>query len=523
MLIVTILIMTILLLISLIYLYLIQTTGKPSGPKSPSHPQKRVIMIIVDSLMDEALQSLMKEGKAPAFEFLMNSGSYYPKMVTGYPTMSVALDSTLLTGTYPDQHKIPALVWYDEKNKQFISYGSAQKEIRKLGPKQVLTNSLFKLNHQHLSKNVKTIHEELKDPSGSINALVYRGPHTHTLQVPRVLNMLNYLQKGDKVKAPTYFSYGLLSKENPANNQIHIWQAFGFNDKFATNELTYLIKKNGVPAYTLVYFSDNDKKVHKKGAHETKGIEAADKQLQKILNTYDSWDDALKENVWIVMGDSGQSNIGTDKNRSLIDLRKLMNDYRIHKINSPIKMDDQIVLGLNERMCFIYLLDDQLELEHIAEELKKDDRINFAAWKSNDSVNVVSGDEPGILSFKPNGEFEDIYKKSWSLDGNLGILDLKTTEAGMISFGDYPDGLSRLYSAFFSHTGRYVVVDAKPGFEFVGEGSPTHLGGASHGSLHREDSYFPMIVTGTSTKPKTERMVDLKEWILRIIRKDADK
>ena len=30
---------------------------------------------------------------------------------------------------------------------------------------------------------------------------------------------------------------------------------------------------------------------------------------------------------------------------------------------------------------------------------------------------------------------------------------------------------------------------AKPGYEFIGEGSPTHVGGASHGGLHKQDSF----------------------------------
>lgn len=85
-----------------------------------------------------------------------------------------------------------------------------------------------------------------------------------------------------------------------------------------------------------------------------KGIEKADKQLQNILNSYDSWDEALKKAVWIVMGDSGQSPIGKDKNQSLISLNSLLQNYRISKLGEPIKENDQIVLAVNERMAFIY-------------------------------------------------------------------------------------------------------------------------------------------------------------------------
>ncbi|MBM7573336.1 alkaline phosphatase family protein [Aquibacillus albus] len=512
-------ILLIITVLILLYIYFFQPINKINQLRQLStSSSRRVVMIIIDSIMNKPLQIAIKEGKVPALEFFMNKGRYYSEMVSSYPTMSVTIDSTLLTGTYADKHKVPALVWYDEKDKRFISYGSARKEIQKLGMKQVFNNSLFHLNHEHLSGQVKTIHEELDGQSASINTLVYRGNNDKRLQVPRLLNMLNFLDKEDSVKAPYYFSYGLLSNLKPKNNYTHIWQAFGFNDKFATAELKYLIEQEKIPSFSIVYLADNDKKVHKNGVDETKGIEDADKQLQEILNTYDSWEEAIEENVWIVMGDSGQSRIGNDKDTSLIDLRKLLSDYQIHQISGPIKETDQIVLGLNERMSFIYLLDEQIKIKNLANKLNNDGRINFIAWKDGERVIVLSGNEQDTLSFKPEGNFTDQYGQTWELKGNTNALNLSINEDNQITYTDFPDALARLYSSFYSHSGRYLIVDAKPGFEFVGEGSPTHLGGASHGSLYKDDTYFPMIVTGTKLEPKHERMVDLKNWILRILK-----
>ncbi len=511
-------ILIILMTLVLIYLYLIQPIVKINKAGQVSdYASKRVVMIIIDSIMDEPLQDAIRKGKAPALEFLIHNGNYYPDMVSSYPTMSVTIDSTLLTGTYSNEHKVPALVWYDAQNKKFISYGSARKEIMKVGVKQVFHNSLFELNHHHLSSEVKTIHEELNGQSASINTLMYRANHKQLLNVPRILKLAGFLEKGDSINGPQYFSYGILSKLNPNNHQTHFWQGFGFNDEFSTKELIYLIEKNYLSSYSLVYFSDNDKKVHKNGVKETKGIEDADKQLQEILNSYPSWEEAIQDNIWIVMGDSGQSDIGKDKEQALIDLREMLKDYNIHQISGPVQEQDQIVLGLNERMSFIYLLDSKLELEDIATQLKTDKRINFIAWKQEDMVNVISGDKQGLLSFKPDGKFTDSYGQKWEIEGNEKILDLSLSKDQRVTYQDFPDGLARLYSSFYSHSGRYLIVDAKPGFEFVGEGSPTHVNGASHGSLYKHDSYFPMIVTGTDLQPEHKRMVDLKQWILKIL------
>ncbi|MFY4776956.1 alkaline phosphatase family protein [Metabacillus sp. RGM 3146] len=518
-----IMIMAISLILFIVYFNLQPTTVQTNKKLNFPHvmPSKRVVLIILDSLMDKPLQSALKEGKAPALQYLIDNGRYYPRMVSSYPTMSITIDSTLLTGTYPEKHKVPALVWYDEHEKRLISYGSDKKEILKLGVKQVLfKETLFHLNEHHLSDHVKTIHEEISDrglQSASINTLVFRGNKTQMLYVPKLLQVFHFLNKDASVRGPSYFSYGILSKLNPNNKYTHFWQAFGFNDKYAAEELKYLIEQNRVPSFSLVYFLDNDKKVHKNGVNETKGIEEADKRLQTIFNTYGSWEKALKDNVWIVMGDSGQTSIGSDKKKALIDLRRVLKEYRIHKISGPIQKKDQIVLGLNERMSFIYLLDESIKVESIVKQLQKEKRIDNIAWKEGEAVKVLSVDKKGVLSYQPNGKFIDQYGQSWKIEGDVSILDIKMKNGHSIIYGNYPDALARLYSSFYSHPGNFLVVNVKPGFEFIGEGTPINAGGASHGSLHEQDTYFPMIVTGTELEPEHLRMVDLKDWILHIL------
>lgn len=96
------------------------------------------------------------------------------------------------------------------------------------------------------------------------------------------------------------------------------------------------------------------------------------------------------------------------------------------------------------------------------------------------------------------------------------ILDL-TMENHKLVFGDYPDALMRLYTTFHSHSGDFVVASVKPCHEFIGESTPSHPGGASHGGFHKDDSLVPMFVTGTDSQPKFFRMVDLKDWVIRLI------
>ncbi|MFP3488902.1 alkaline phosphatase family protein, partial [Staphylococcus sp. SIMBA_130] len=81
--------------------------------KKNTQTKKTVILLNIVSLMSEPLELAIQTGRAPALQFLMENGSYFTNMVTSFPTTSVTIDSSLLTGTYADQHHIPGLTWFD--------------------------------------------------------------------------------------------------------------------------------------------------------------------------------------------------------------------------------------------------------------------------------------------------------------------------------------------------------------------------------------------------------------------------
>jgi hypothetical protein len=70
--------------------------------------------------------------------------------------------------------------------------------------------------------------------------------------------------------------------------------------------------------------------------------------------------------------------------------------------------------------------------------------------------------------------------------------------------------------ALHSHSGEFLVVTAKPGYELADRSSPTHIGGGGHGSLRQEESLIPLIVCGTDQKPQYLRIVDLKSFLLKL-------
>jgi hypothetical protein len=480
-----------------------------------------VILLVIDSLMHLPLQEAIRQERAPALRFFMERGQYIPNVVSSFPTMSVTIDSSLLTGTYPDRHRVPGLLWYHEREKRIVNYGNGKRELLKIGIKQVLLDNLYRLNNEHLSQDVKTIHEELalrKIPSASINGLVYRGSFLQPFNVPKLAIWLKLLPRKLRTHGPLLFSFGSLGRLYTENRYRHLWQRGGFNDKFSAQELKYLIQQQKLPLFNIVYFPDNDRNVHKNGPMAISGIEKLDRQLQEVLSAYTSWEEALNHAIWVVMGDSGQASIGASRNQAMIYLLPMLSRYRISKLGEQVQKNDQLLLCVNERMAYIYALHDSLPLSEIAAYLQGDKRIDIIAWKEENMIRVRGGGKESAFSFRPNGPYQDPYGQTWMLSGDASLLDIQITGEA-IGYNDYPDVLARLYGALYSHPGRYLVITAKPGCEFVGDSSPTHLNGAGHGALHKEDSLVPMIIAGTDTVPKHFRIVDIKDWVLQVITK----
>lgn len=481
------------------------------------HIKKPVILLNIDSLMPQALEVVAQSGRAPALQFLMEHGTYFPDMVSSFPTMSVTIDSTLLTGTYTDRHRVPGLHWFDTRNKAFIDYGTGFRETFLIGWRNTSFNMLYRLNHEHMSNDVTTIFEDLEKEgiqSASINSFVYRGNTHRKLKAPITTSpLIPFKHRAWTASTPPLFSLGTFSKIRPNGKPTQI--ATG-NYTYVAKELRYLIRKGKLPAFTFCIFQDMDLKLHWKGPMHIKPILKMDREIQKILNMYPSWEDAIKENVWMVIGDNGHSTTGNSHQKNVIDLRKILKKYRIASIQKKVTKKDQLAICVNQRMAYIYLLDQQTEENLLIEQLKKDDRIDVVAWKNGENIHVASGIKDGRLTFRRGGMYTDIYDQSWSVEGEIDILDLRLTKHRFLSYGDYPDALARLYGALHSHEGRFIIVNAKPGYEFKAQLTPAHPS-AAHGSLHRHETLVPLIISGTKETPNNLRLIDLKDFILRQI------
>ncbi len=489
---------------------------------------KKVIVLLADSLLYQSLDKGMEKGELPTFKHLIREGMYHKDVVSSFPTMSVTIDSSLITGTYPDDHRIPGLIWYSAKENRVINYGTGPIEELKQGVNPLLTDLLINLNQKHLSPDVETIYETIAKrglTSGSVNALMYRGPAKHTLQIPAWLSAPTDLPKRIEVKSPPFFAYGSFANplEGRADLPEGITEKLGFNNEYPLQTAKYLIENDRLPDLLLLYLPDLDKRLHHKGPEDLEYVKRLDSQLKTFLQSFGSIENALDQIVLIILGDSGVSHLKAAEHRPVIELNELIErgGLKVHRTGDAIgEQKPQIVLAVNETMAYVYSLDPDVSIGgRVARLLRDESRIDLLAWKENDWNAVTRSGFKGTFRFKPKGAVKDIYGQTWTAEGDWSIVGATADDDGRIAYDEYPDALRRLDAALHSHAGEFLIATAKEGYEFADRYSPTHKNGGGHGSLSRTDSLIPVIICGTDKDLDAphRRIVDMKDYLLRLL------
>jgi len=171
----------------------------------------------------------------------------------------------------------------------------------------------------------------------------------------------------------------------------------------------------------------------------------------------------------------------------------------------------EVALSPAQRSAMIYALDpDRREqiLRRSLEAIADVDGIDLAMWVEGDEA-VIRGHR-GELRFAPGGELEDLRGQRWNVDGDLGALRAEVQD-GRLLCTEYPDPLGRVWSALRCRHAGDILLSAAPGYEFVDWGGSAHVGGGSHGSLHRSDSLATLLWCGTGPTSRTAR----EQWSLR--------
>lgn len=484
--------------------------------------QHHVVVIVVDSLTDRSIRTAIADKKFIAIPYLASRGHYLSGIVSSFPSMTVSDLSTLITGAYPEEHHIPGLVWFDARRRTIVNYGNNFRQTTSLGARSVSQSVLYDLNQTHLSKHVRTIFEELQDAkysTGTINMLVYRGKALHRLTLPTYTRPFTGTSSYT-VRGPDTFVLGQLSSQGVGSSKDGIFHRFGLNDDYATDVLVRLIKRGNLPDFTMVYLPDNDSVIHKHGVGDMKGIADVDKNLQKILSSYSSWNETLRHLTLVVMGDGGVTPVLPTPSQPTILLKDSFRNFSIYRWGRNVETHDHVAFAVNSRMAYVYLLNGHMRPEQAVRQLKQEKRIDLISWVGGNNVYVTNpGNSGSPLIFRMGGHDTDPYGQTWSMHGNKAILDVRVGPRSSITYGKYPDALHQLWSAAHCQQGTYLIVTAKEGYQFGDERAPRHDNGAQQASLLAEDVVAPMIVTGSNQIPKQPtRFVDLKEYFISLVK-----
>jgi hypothetical protein len=159
----------------------------------------------------------------------------------------------------------------------------------------------------------------------------------------------------------------------------------------------------------------------------------------------------------------------------------------------------------------VYVLDPERRRQavpRVVRDLQAIEGLDLVVHRSGDEACVWS--ERGELRFAPGDELEDDRGLRWALEGDPNTLDL-AIEDGHVSSRIYPDPLGRLWSSLTCPNSGDVLISAVPGYEFVDWGGTDHVGGGSHGSLHRGDSLGVLLFSGTGPTLDCQRQWSIED------------
>ncbi|MEX2102695.1 MAG: alkaline phosphatase family protein, partial [Gaiellaceae bacterium] len=123
---------------------------------------KKLVLAVIDGLTPEALEQGLAEGRLPALGALREAGTY-TRATTTFPSVTPVCLTSIATGAHPDVHHIPHLVWYHRGEKRLVEYGSSFAAMRAVGARRSIRDSVFNMNHAHLSPDATTVFEAIED------------------------------------------------------------------------------------------------------------------------------------------------------------------------------------------------------------------------------------------------------------------------------------------------------------------------------------------------------------------------
>ena len=385
---------------------------------------KPVVLVVIDGLTPSMFEAV----DTPALRFLSDQGEYR-RASSVFPSLTPVCLSSIATGSYPDVHQIPHLVWWHGDERRLVEYGSSFGALRAAGLTRGIRDTIVDLNAKHLSPDAETVFESLEAgglETAAINITCYRGPHRHLPALPGA----------PAVWGPKRFFFYSLYESDQTGAPIAIRnRSLGSIDAYAASIGRWLVTRDGFDLL-VYYLPDYDFASHAFGpdaAHDA--LRRSDAAVGALLDAAGGPDAFLERYAIVVCSDHGQSKIDA-VSRLEVDGRLVTASNRAAMIYTDEPRRDATGLDADPSAGIVVWLENgELVARRDGDEdlalldTVPNGRVRAEAALRNPNAGQV------LVSAAPGYEFLDLAGRHHVGGGSHGSLEVEDSEVPMLTVG----------------------------------------------------------------------------------------
>lgn len=492
----------------------------------------KVLLIVIDAATPHAVCPAIRTGRLPVLQQLVERGAMHEASSSIFPSITPAATTSIATGAYPFEHGIAGASWYDSVREEVAYYGDDFWVIATEGLRNFLEDFLLRLNGDRLkAPTMFQMIERTGRRAACLNYLVFKGDCEHDVRMPGAIAVLPGAPLTESVLGPSILALGdfvvpTWRSGRKLDKKGGLLHRFGMDDASTGVMLCEMMERHALPDFSLAYFADNDYSSHKIGpVAALSALEQIDTMLGEAFEAGGGIDQVLAETVVIITSDHGHCDV-LKSDDAVIYLDRHLADFRQAELGRAWGERDEVMICPNMRATQIYVRAPRPEvIERIAATVLTDSRVDQVMWRTRltrpgaDGYTVAS--HRGRLEFaRAHGlSVVDVFGGGWTWSGDPGAVTVEQ-DGGTLLFADYPNAFERIAGVLDLEQSGEVWITAKAGCEFEVPGGEAHVGGASHGALHKLDSLSPVIVAGGGVGqalPRNMRLVDIAPLCMRLL------
>ena len=385
--------------------------------------------------------------------------------------MTPVCAATITTGAGPDGHWIPSMNWYHREEGRYVEYGSSFSASRQFGVLRSLTDTVYRMNAEHLSPEVETVYESLDDVdvrTAGTTYLIYRGRYEHEVSnetaLARIVTSTLFRRT---ILGPRELFYADLyaSRKTGCRGQLGMP---GIRDQHTGCVGSYLVE-NDLFDFMLFSLPDNDAWSHKNGPHaQVTSIAAADRQLERLMHAAGGPDAFLDEYAVIVTSDHSQAAV-----EERIRLDRAFDEFDVATRSAARSASAEVALSPAQRAAMVYALDLDRRDELVADRSRRSEveGVDLVLWLAGRREEAVVRSRRGRAPLCPGGSRGRPRRR---LEHRGRPAALRGGPGWALPVQRYPDALARIWSALKCPTAGDVLLSASPGLRVrrLGRGRP---------------------------------------------------